>query len=86
MTEPGAGDARVPLARPVIGAREEELVLDVLRSGRLSLGRRLGQFEAGFARRLGVERVSAVASGTAGLHLAVRAAGLEPGEIGRAHV
>ena len=79
MTEPGAG-ARVPLARPVIGPREEELVLDVLRSGRLSLGPRLGQFEAGFARRLGVERVSAVASGTAGLHLAVRAAGLEPSD------
>ena len=80
MTEPGVGDARIPLSRPVVGAREEELVLDVLRSGRLSLGPRLQQFEAGFAHRLGVERVSAVASGTAGLHLAVRAAGLEGGD------
>jgi perosamine synthetase len=71
---------RIPLARPVIGPREEELVLDVLRSGRLSLGPRLAEFEAGFARRLGVERVSAVSSGTAGLHLAVRAAGLERGD------
>jgi perosamine synthetase len=73
-------DEPIPLARPVMGAREEELVLDVLRSGRLSLGPRLAEFEAGFARRLGVERASAVSSGTAGLHLAVRAAGVERGD------
>src|SRR5207237_4493898 len=55
-------------------------VLDVLRSGRLSLGPRLIEFETAFAHRLGVDRVSAVSSGTAGLHLAVRAAGLERGD------
>jgi dTDP-4-amino-4,6-dideoxygalactose transaminase len=76
VTDPGE---RIPLARPVIGEREEELVLDVLRSGRLSLGPRLAEFEDAFARRLGVERASAVSSGTAGLHLAVRAAGIERG-------
>ncbi|MEA2387677.1 MAG: perosamine synthetase [Thermoleophilaceae bacterium] len=76
MTDTGE---RIPLARPVIGAREEELVLDVLRSGRLSLGPRLAEFEEAFARRLEVERASAVSSGTAGLHLAVRAAGIERG-------
>jgi perosamine synthetase len=75
-----AADEPIPLARPVMGAREEELVLDVLRSGRLSLGPRLAEFEAAFARRLGVERASAVSSGTAGLHLAVRAAGLGRGD------
>ena len=72
-------DEPIPLARPVIGAREEELVLETLRSRRLSLGPRLEQFEAALATRLGVERVSAVASGTAGLHLALRAAGAERG-------
>ena len=70
----------VPLARPVVGEREEELLLETLRSGRLSLGPRLGEFEAGFGRRLGVEHVSAVSSGTAGLHLAIRAAGVEAGD------
>jgi perosamine synthetase len=70
---------RIPLARPTLGKREEELVLEVLRSGSLSLGPRLAAFENAFARRLGVERASAVSSGTAGLHLAVRAAGLERG-------
>ena len=63
-----------------MGSREEELVLEVLRSGRLSLGPRLREFEGRFAERLGVERASAVSSGTAGLHLAVRAAGVERGD------
>jgi perosamine synthetase len=74
MTDP------VPLARPVVGAREEQLLIETLRSGRLSLGPRLGEFEAAFGRRLGVEHASAVSSGTAGLHLAIRAAGVEAGD------
>jgi perosamine synthetase len=71
---------RLMLARPVIGPREEELVLDVLRSGHLSLGQRLPQFERAFADRVGVPHASAVSSGTAGLHLAVRALGLSDGD------
>jgi len=63
----------IPLARPEIGAREEELVLEVLRSGRLSLGPMGERFERAFAEWLGVEDAVAVSSGTAALHLAVRA-------------
>jgi perosamine synthetase len=74
VTEP------VPLARPVVGEREEELLIETLRSGRLSLGPRLLEFESAFGRRLGVEHASAVSSGTAGLHLAIRAAGVEAGD------
>jgi perosamine synthetase len=70
----------IPLARPSIGAREEELVLDTLRSGRLALGPRLSSFESAFAAAHGSSHVSAVSSGTAGLHLAIRAAGVEPGD------
>jgi perosamine synthetase len=70
----------IPLARPSIGAREEELVLDTLRSGRLALGPRLASFEAAFAAAHGSSHVSAVSSGTAGLHLAIRAAGIEAGD------
>jgi perosamine synthetase len=70
----------IPLAMPVTGAREEELVLQALRSGRLSLGPLLPRFESMFAARLGVPHASAVSSGTAGLHLAVRAAGIEAGD------
>ncbi|HEV3127342.1 MAG TPA: DegT/DnrJ/EryC1/StrS family aminotransferase [Solirubrobacteraceae bacterium] len=69
----------LPLARPVIGQREEELMLEVLRSGRLSLGPRVAEFEEGFAGRVGARFASAVSSGTAALHLAVRAVGVGPG-------
>lgn len=73
---------RIPLARPTLGEREEELVLEVLRSGMLSLGPKLGEFEGAFARRVGVDQdlVSAVSSGTAALHLAVREQGWGPGD------
>ena len=71
---------RIPVARPDVGSREEELVLEVLASGRLSLGPMLGRFEAALGALLGVEHVSAVSSGTAGLHLALRAAGVERGD------
>jgi perosamine synthetase len=69
----------LPLARPVIGQREEELMLEVLRSGRLSLGPRVAEFEEAFAASVGARFASAVSSGTAALHLAVRAVGVGPG-------
>jgi perosamine synthetase len=70
----------IPLARPVIGPAEEQAVLEVLRSGRLSLGPRLAEFEEAFAARLGVAHATAVSSGTAGLHLALRAVGVDSGD------
>jgi perosamine synthetase len=70
----------IPLARPVVGEREEQLLLEALRSRRLSLGPRLGEFESEFGSWLGTPHTSAVSSGTAGLHLAVRAAGIEAGD------
>jgi perosamine synthetase len=70
----------IPLARPSVGPREEELLLETLRSGRLALGPRLAEFETGLSRRVRDLPVSAVSSGTAGLHLAIRAAGVEAGD------
>jgi perosamine synthetase len=70
----------VPLARPVIGEAEEQAVLEVLRSGQLSLGPRVPAFEDAFAGRIGARHASAVSSGTAGLHLALRAVGVEAGD------
>ena len=69
----------IPLAQPVLGSEEEERVLEVLRSGRLSLGPALAQFEEAFAARIDVPHASAVSSGTAGLHLALRAVGVSDG-------
>jgi perosamine synthetase len=77
---PEAASDVVPLARPVIGEAEETAVLRVLRSGQLSLGPQVPAFERAFAARLGVAHASAVSSGTAGLHLALRAAGVSDGD------
>jgi perosamine synthetase len=70
----------VSLSGPYLGTREEELVLDVLRSGRLSLGPAIDRFEALFAAAVGAPYAAAVSSGTAGLHLLCRLAGLRPGD------
>jgi perosamine synthetase len=70
----------IPLARPLLGEREEQLVLEVLRSGRLSLGPRVEEFERGFAQRVGARYASAVSSGTAALHLGLRAVGVGEGD------
>jgi len=70
----------IPLAKPVLGEAEEQAVIDVLRSGQLSLGPRVPAFEAAFAARVSARHASAVSSGTAGLHLALRAVGVGEGE------
>jgi perosamine synthetase len=73
-------DEPIPLAKPVLGQAEELAVIDVLRSGQLSLGPKLAEFEALFAKWVGAPYASAVSSGTAGLHLALRAAGVQVGD------
>ncbi len=70
----------IPLARPLVGDREKELVAQTLDSRRLSLGPRLPEFEEALGRRIRAPHVSAVSSGTAALHLAIRASGIERGD------
>jgi dTDP-4-amino-4,6-dideoxygalactose transaminase len=70
----------IPLARPFLGVEEEAAVIDVLRSGQLSLGPRVPAFEREFAAKLGAPHASAVSSGTAGLHLSLRAVGVSEGD------
>ncbi len=68
----------IPLARPDVGDRELELVTEVLRSDVLALGPFAPRFEADLAALVGRREGVACSSGTAGLHLSVRA--LEIGE------
>jgi perosamine synthetase len=72
-------DAPIPLAQPVLGEPEEQAVLDVLRSGQLSLGAKGPEFERAFASRVGARCATAVSSGTTGLHLALRAVEVSDG-------
>ena len=80
MTVRAVREDEIPLARPVLGEAEEQRVLEVLRSGRLSLGPMLGEFERAFASWVGASHACAVSSGTAGLHLALRAVGVQDGD------
>jgi perosamine synthetase len=74
-------DNFIPISKPYIGAREKELVLEALDSGWVSsIGKYIDQFEAGFARYCGTEYALAVSNGTTGLHLALAALGLQPGD------
>jgi perosamine synthetase len=70
----------IPLSKPYMDEREEELVLEVLRSGRLSLGPMIERFESMFAEQVGAPYAAAVSSGTAGLHLLCHIAGLGEGD------
>jgi dTDP-4-amino-4,6-dideoxygalactose transaminase len=71
---------RIGLSAPWIDERDEELVLEVLRSGQLSLGPAGPRFEALLADAAGAPHCAAVSSGTAGLHLCMRLAGVGPGD------
>ncbi|HEX6390322.1 MAG TPA: DegT/DnrJ/EryC1/StrS aminotransferase family protein [Solirubrobacteraceae bacterium] len=68
------------MAQPVLGDEEEAAILEVLRSGVLSLGPTGPEFERVFANFVGAKHAVAVSSGTAGLHLALRAAGVRDGD------
>ena len=71
---------RINLSAPWIDERDEELVIEVLRSGWLSLGPTGPRFEAMFAGAVGAPHCAAVSSGTAGLHLCMRLVGVGPGD------
>jgi perosamine synthetase len=70
----------IGLSAPWLDEREEGLVLEVLRSGRLSLGPWIDRFEEEFAAAVGAPYAAAVSSGTAGLHLLCISAGIQAGD------
>lgn len=70
----------LPYARPSIGAAELEEVAACLRSGWLATGPRVARFEEQLALRVASPCAVATCTGTAALHLAIVAAGIEPGD------
>jgi dTDP-4-amino-4,6-dideoxygalactose transaminase len=70
----------IPVARPYIGAEEEQAVVDVLRSGWVTQGPRVAEFEARFSKYIGCDHSVAVSSCTTALHLALLAIGVGPGD------
>src|SRR2546425_5229377 len=70
----------LPLSRPSIGSQEIEEVTACLRSGWLTSGPRVARFEEAFAETVGAAHGVATSSATGGLHLALLAAGVGPGD------
>lgn len=71
----------IPHSRPTLGEEEARAALETIRSGQLAGGERVAEFETKMAAYLGRSGGVAVSNGTAALHLALLAAGVEPGDI-----
>jgi dTDP-4-amino-4,6-dideoxygalactose transaminase len=71
---------RIPYAQPLLGAEEEHEVLQVLRSGWLTAGPRVSEFEADFRRYTGSRHALALSSGTSALYLALVSLGIGQGD------
>ena len=70
----------IPVARPYLGAEEEQAVIEVLRSGWVTQGPRVAEFEQKFAAYISCEHAIAVSSCTTALHLALLASGIGSGD------
>ena len=70
----------LPFHAPDISEDEIQAVVETLRSGWLTTGLKVRQFEAEFARYIGCRQAIAVNSGTAALHLALEAVGVTQGD------
>src|ERR1700730_11808941 len=74
-------DPFIPISKPMIGAREKQLVLDALDSGWVSsIGQYIDEFEENFASYCRTEYALAVSNGTAALHLALATLGIKAGD------
>jgi perosamine synthetase len=70
----------IPVARPYLGIEEEQAVIDVLRSGWVTQGPRVAEFEEKFSEYIGCDHAVAISSCTTALHLALVACGIGPGD------
>lgn len=70
----------ISMSSPDIEEEDIRAVLDVLPTGRLSIGPKIEEFERGVAEWVGTRHAVGVSSGTAALHLIVKALGLGPGD------
>ena len=73
-------DSFLPFHLPSFGPEEKAEVVDSIDSGWVTTGPKTARFEKAFAEYLGVGHALGVNSATAGLHLALEAIGLEPGD------
>ncbi|MBN2293917.1 MAG: DegT/DnrJ/EryC1/StrS family aminotransferase [Pirellulales bacterium] len=70
----------IPITRPFLGDEEAEAAAAAVRSGWVTQGPRVAEFESAVADYCGTEHAVAVSSGTAALHLALAGLGIGPGD------
>lgn len=72
---------KIPMSSPDLTDADRQAVMEVINTPNLSLGPKVVEFERAFCEYTGAKHAIAVNSGTAGLHLCVRAAGIGPGDL-----
>lgn len=70
----------LPLAKPDIGENEINEVVNVLKSGWLTTGQKVKEFEENMQKYLGCKKAVGLTSCTGGLHIALAALGIGPGD------
>lgn len=70
----------IPVANPYLGEEEAKTVYEVVKSGWLSMGKKVEEFENNFAEYVGAKHAIAANSGTTALHLALLDSGIEEGD------
>ena len=70
----------LPFSKPSISEAEIAAVADVLRSGWITTGPKAAEFEAKFSTYTGADGSVALASATGGMHVALKALGIGPGD------
>jgi UDP-4-amino-4-deoxy-L-arabinose-oxoglutarate aminotransferase len=73
-------DEFIPMSRPYFGNEEIEAITEVVKSGWVTTGPKCARFEEDFARYTGSPYALALCSGTAGMHLLLKAMGIGPGD------
>jgi dTDP-4-amino-4,6-dideoxygalactose transaminase len=72
---------KIPMSSPDLTDADRQAVIDVINTPNLSMGQRILDFEQSFCKQTGRKHAIGVNSGTAGLHLCVRAAGIGAGDL-----
>src|SRR5512147_321064 len=72
---------KIPMSSPDLTDADRQAVIDVINTPILSMGKYTADFEKSFCDLTGAKHAIAVNSGTAGLHLCVRAAGIGAGDL-----
>lgn len=71
----------IPIAKPMIDQREIEAVTDTMEKGNLAQGELVFEFEKQFAHHFQYSHAASLCNGTVALHIALKAAGVQPGDI-----